>query len=332
MDKGQKSVIIRGMGYYLPEKVVTNADLVKIVDTSDEWIRTRTGIAERRFANVNEASSDLAFFAAEKALKNANLRPDEIDLIVVATMTPDMIFPSTAALLQARLGMRNVMAFDINAACSGFLYALEVGTQMLRNASYRRALIVGAEKLSSIVNWEDRTTCVLFGDAAGVFVLEKVDAANCGILDGVFGADGSNPEVLYMPAGGSRCPTSSISLQEKQHFIRMNGKELFKVAVRWMEKAIEDLLERNHLSKDAIACLIPHQANIRIIESLAQRLNLPLERVYCNIDKVGNTSAASIPVALAEAYEKNYIRSGDYLVLVAFGAGLTWGATLIKWP
>ncbi len=325
------SVLVKGVGYYLPKCVLTNDDLAKRVDTSDEWIRTRTGIVERHIAAGDESCSSLGFQAAEKALKDANVQPSDIDLLIVATVTPDMPFPSTAAILQAKLGLRNVMSLDINAACSGFLYALEVAAHLLKSQYYRRALVIGSEKLSSIVNWQDRATCVLFGDGAGAFVLEKQEMSGVGILDGILGADGSQPDMLCLPAGGSLRPTSQETLAENLHYISMNGKEVFKMAVRLMAKSVNDLLARNHLSKSDIACLIPHQANLRIIQSLAQMLDLPMEHVFCNLDKTGNTSAASIPIAFAQAKEQGHFKVGDYIVLVAFGGGLTWGATLIRY-
>lgn len=325
------SILIKGVGYYLPEKRLTNEDLSKMVDTSDEWIRTRTGISERHIAANDEATSDLAYKAAQNALKNAQCEPDSIDALIVATVTPDMLFPSTAALLQAKLGLRTVLCFDLNAACSGFLYALEVGRNLLRCNHYKRVLVVGAEKLSSIVNWDDRGTCVLFGDGAGAFVLERIDEQEVGILDQILGADGTHAEVLCLPAGGSRLPASIDTVQSHLHSISMNGKELFKMAVRLMAKAVDDLLERNHLTHADIAWLVPHQANLRIIQSFAQTLEVPMERIFCNLDKTGNTSAASIPIAFAQANEQNYFKKGDYIVLVAFGGGLTWGASLIKY-
>lgn len=325
------SILIKGAGYYLPERILTNDDLSKMVDTSDEWIRTRTGIAERHIAADNEACSDIAFRAAQRALADAKLTAADIDLLIVATVTPDMSFPSTAAILQAKLGLNHVMSFDLNAACSGFLYAIEVGRSLLQQEAYHRALVIGSEKLSSIVNWEDRGTCVLFGDGAGAFVLEKTEQKAVGILDGFFGADGSNPDVLCLPAGGSLRPTSQETLNAHMHSISMNGKEVFKMAVRLMAKSVNTLLERNHLSKDDIACLIPHQANLRIIQSLGQLLDLPMERIFVNLDKTGNTSAASIPMAFAQAKEAGVVKKGDYVMLVAFGGGLTWGATLIKY-
>ncbi|MDR0755854.1 MAG: ketoacyl-ACP synthase III [Puniceicoccales bacterium] len=329
----QGSIIIRGVGSYLPRKVLTNHDLASMVDTSDEWIRTRTGISQRHIADAHETCSDLAYAAAKNALEDAQLKAQDIDLLVVATITPDMICPSSAAILQAKLGLRNVMSFDINAACSGFLYTLEVATYLLQNGNfYKRALVIGAEKLSSLTDWEDRSTCVLFGDAAGAFVLEHTSAELVGIRDAILGADGSSSETLYIPAGGSLHPATAETVAQRQHFIKMNGKELFKASVRLMGKAVEELLERNHLTKADVACLIPHQANLRIIQSLAQSIDLPMDRVFCNLEVTGNTSSASIPVAFTQAKNAHYFHSGDYIVLVAFGGGLTWGATLIKWP
>ena len=324
------SILIKGSGYYLPEKVLSNDALSKMVDTSDEWIRTRTGIVNRHIAADDEACSSLGFHAAQEAMKDANLQPEDIDVLLVSTVTPDMYFPSTAALLQSRLGLRNIMAVDISAACSGFLYALEIAKGLLKSPNYKRVLVVGSEKLSSIVNWEDRTTCVLFGDGAGAFVLEKSETQGFGILDSILGADGSQSEVLCLPAGGSLRPTTQETVASKMHYISMNGKEVFKMATRLMAKSINDLLERNHLSRSDVACVIPHQANLRIIQSLAQMLDMPMERVFCNVDQTGNTSSASIPIAFAQAKAQQKFKSGDYVVLVAFGGGLTWGATLIK--
>ena len=330
MAHDTSSVVISGVGAYLPKRLLTNKELTSIVDTSEEWIFSRTGIVARHIAADDEASSDLGVMAAKEAIKDANLTPEDIDLLVVATITPDMEFPSTAALLQAKLGLKNIMAFDVVAACSGFLYSIEVVAKMLASGAYKRALVVGAEKLTSVVDWEDRTTCVLFGDGAGAFVLENSEKSGLTVIDSILGVDGSNPDILCIPAGGSKMPASEESVKNRLHFMKMNGKEVFKVAVKWMEQSVIDLLKRNNLTKEDIACLIPHQANLRIIEMLAQRLDLPRNKVYCNLEKVGNTSAASIPIAFAEARTKNYFEGGGYIVLVAFGGGLTWGATLIK--
>ena len=326
-----KSIMIEGVGAYLPERVVTNDDLAKIVDTSDEWIRTRTGIGERHLAAENEACSDLAVRAAQQAIEDAGLQPNDVDLLIVATVTPDYITPSCAVLIQAKLGLRIVPSFDINAACSGFLYALEVARHLLQNNSCRHALVIGSEKLSSIVNWEDRSTCVLFGDGAGVFVLGNGASDWPVIRDGFSGADGSVANLLCVPAGGSAQPASAATVEGHLHTITMNGGELFKAAVRHMAEAVETLLGRNNLTTKDIAWFVPHQANIRIVQALAQQLNVPMERFVCNIEHTGNTSAASIPIAFAQAKAEGRFRKGDRIVLTAFGAGLTWAATLVEW-
>lgn len=331
MPQPNQSVIITGTGAYAPENVVTNDDMAKIVDTSDEWIRTRSGISERRFAAEGESSSDMAVIAAERAIEAAGIDRSEIDLVIVATMTPDMPFPSTACLVQSKLGLDNITAFDIQAACSGYIYALNTASNMVRSGAYKKALIIGAEKMSSILDFEDRTTCVLFGDAASAAILEPGPESGVGILDNITGADGSNPELLYQPAGGSACPPSIDSINTRQHFIKMNGKEIFKLAVRVMGQVSGDILERYDYTTEEVDLVISHQANMRIIESLAKRMKLPMEKFHNNLDRYGNTSAASVGLALDEAFRKGRIKSGDLVLLVAFGAGLTWGATLIKW-
>ena len=331
MPQPTQSVIITGTGAYTPAKVLTNDDMAKIVDTSDEWIRTRSGISERCFAAQDETSSDMALAAAEKAISAAGIDRSEIDLIIVATMTPDMPFPSTACILQSKLGLGNITAFDIQAACSGFIYALNTGSNMLRSGAYKKALIIGAEKMSSILDFKDRSTCVLFGDAASAVILEASDKAEVGVLGSITGSDGSDPSLLYQPAGGSKIPSSHQSIDAGQHFIKMNGSEIFKQAVRVMGQVSKDILELYRFKADQIDLLIPHQANMRIIESLAKRMNLPMEKFHNNLDSFGNTSAASVGLALDEAYRKGRIQSGDLILLVAFGAGLTWGASLIKW-
>ena len=332
MSSQSKSVIILGTGSYAPEKVVTNDDMAKIVDTSDEWIRARTGIGERRFAAVDETTSDMATAAAKKALEAAGTRPDEIDLVIVGTMTPDMPFPSTACLVQHKLGLGNITAFDLQAACSGYVYLLNVASSMLKSGSYKNALIIGAEKMSSILDFEDRTTCVLFGDGASAAVLGLSDETNVGILGALGGADGSNPDLLHQPAGGSAIPASHASLDARQHFIRMNGKEIFKLAVRVMEQASMDILGRHDYNLADVDLIIPHQANMRIIESLGKRMGITMEKFHNNLDRFGNTSAASVGIALDEAVREGRLQSGDLVLLVAFGAGLTWASSLIKWP
>ena len=326
------SVIIAGVGSYAPKRVLTNEDLTKMVDTSDEWIRSRSGIRERHIAAADEATSDLAINAANAALLDAGVKAAEIDLLIVATATPDYPLPSTACVVQHKLGVPpHATCFDISAACSGFLYALEIAYGQLLTNRYQCALIIGAEKLSSIVDWEDRTTCVLFGDAAGAAVLRKSDQSGIGIIGSDLGADGEMLELLYTPAGGSRCPTSPKTIEGRKHFLHMKGKEVFKNAVRVMETVAREMVEQHHLTFDQINLVIPHQANNRIIEALASNLGVPLERFYINLDRYGNTSAASIPLALDEARRAGRIKPGDYTLLVAFGAGLTYGSTLIRW-
>jgi len=331
MPQPTQSVIITGTGAYTPANVVTNDDMAKIVDTSDEWIRTRSGISERCFAAEGETTSDMAVAAAEKAITAAGIDRKDIDLIIVATMTPDMPFPSTACILQSKLGLGNITAFDIQAACSGFIYALNTGCNMLRSGAYKKALIIGAEKMSSILDFQNRATCVLFGDAASAIIIEASDRTEVGVLGSITGSDGSDPSLLHQPAGGSKIPSSHESIDARQHFIKMNGKEIFKQAVRVMGQVSNDILGQYSLKADQIDLLIPHQANMRIIESLAKRMKLPMEKFHNNLDRFGNTSAASIGLALDEAYRKGRIQSGDLILLVAFGAGLTWGASLIKW-
>jgi len=332
MTAPSPSVVILGTGSYLPEKVVTNDDMAQRVETSDEWIRTRTGICQRRFAGEQETTSGMAAEAAKKAIEAAGVDRGEIDLIVVATMTPDMPFPSTACLVQDKIGLRKVTAFDVQAACSGYVYALNIASAMLRAGAYKKALIIGAEKITPILDFEDRTTCVLFGDGASAAVLGIGEEAGVGVLGSLGGADGSNPELLYQPAGGSAIPASAESIDTRQHFLKMNGKEIFKLAVRVMEQASLDVLKKCGYGTDDVSLIIPHQANMRIIESLAKRMGIPMERFHNNLDRYGNTSAASVGIALDEAVRNGRVHSGDLVLLVAFGAGLTWGASLLKWP
>jgi 3-oxoacyl-[acyl-carrier-protein] synthase III len=323
------SSILRGIGSYVPSQKVDNHQLSKKVDTSDEWITSRTGIKERRFAGEDENTSDLAFHASKRAIEMAGVSPHEIDLVLVATITPDMAFPSTACLLQHKLGISKAACFDLEAACSGFLYALDVADGMLSSGRYNCALVVGAEKLSSIMDWEDRTTCVLFGDGAGAAILTR-EGEGSSLLGFQCGADGSNPSLLHQPAGGSAMPASINTIQDRGHFLKMNGREIFKSAVRVMERASRELLSRYGFDKNEVDHVIPHQANARIVESLSQRLEIPLEKFYCNLQKYGNTSAASIPLALDEAYKASKFKKGDLGLLVAFGAGLTWSAALVR--
>ena len=326
------SVIIAGVGSYAPARILTNAELSKMVDTTDEWITSRSGIRERHIAAENEATSDMAVQAAQRALDDAKIKASEIDLLIIATCSPDMPLPSTACIVQHKLGVPpHATCFDIVAACSGFLYALEIAYGQLLTNRYKRALIIGSEKLSAFTDWTDRSTCVLFGDGAGAAVLMKVDQPGIGILGSDLGADGEFVDNLYVPAGGSRCPASSKSVGDHGHFIKMNGREVFKSAVRVMETVAREMLEQHKLSPDQISLVIPHQANIRIIEALAGNLGIPMERVMVNLERYGNTSSATIPLALDEARRSGRIKPGDLTLMVAFGAGLTYGAALVRW-
>lgn len=325
-----KSVGILSTGKYVPEKILTNADLEKMVETNDEWIVTRTGMKERHIAREDQASSDLAYEAALIALKKANLAPEDLDLILVATITPDSAFPSTACILQNRLGAKKAAAFDLSAACSGFIYGLASASNFIATGMYKNALVIGAECLSKITDYTDRNTCILFGDGAGAVVLGEVPEGR-GFLSFELGADGSGGELLKLAGGGSRMPSSQSTVDNKQHYIYMAGSEVFKFAVRIMGNAAEEALRKAGLEKSDIDLLVPHQANIRIIQSAVHRLNLPEEKCMINLHKYGNVSAASIPLALAEADEEGRIKPGDCVVLVGFGGGLTWGATAIRW-
>jgi 3-oxoacyl-[acyl-carrier-protein] synthase-3 len=321
---------ITGVGSYVPAKILTNADLAKMVDTSDEWITTRTGIKERRIAAADEYTSDLATAAALRALKAAGVGPEQIDLIIVATITPDMPFPSTACLVQRKIHAKRAAAFDLEAACSGFIYALEIAQQFIMSRTYDNVLVIGAEKLSSITNWNDRNTCVLFGDGAGAAVLQNRPNSH-GLLTAVMGADGESADLLFMPGGGSRCPASVQSVNARLHYLQMNGKETFKNAVQAMQIAAEESLRRCELDISQIKCIIPHQANRRIIDAVAERLGAKPEQLFVNLEKYGNTSAASIAIALDEAVRGGRVGRGDLILLMVFGAGLTWGAAVIEW-
>jgi len=321
---------IAGTGFYLPEKVLTNADLEKMVETSDEWIIKRTGIRERRIATPEETVSSMAEIASRKALKAAGVTPEELDLIILGTFTPDNPLPAAACLLEARLGNTHAPSFDLSAACSAFLYGLELGHKLLLSGNYQTALILVSEKLSTVVNWEDRDTCVLFGDGAGAVVIKK-DAARGRILDCYLGADGRKAQLMEIPAGGSAMPITHEVLDKKQNYLRMEGRETFKLAVSSMVSASKLVLERNGYTADDITWLIPHQANLRIMKAVAKGLKLPVERVYINVDRFGNMSGATIPIALAEMDQNRVLKKGDLVLMVAFGGGLTWGASLIRW-
>lgn len=317
-------------GSYLPERVLSNFDLEKMVDTSDEWIRSRTGIAERHISSESEASSDLGAAAAQEALKRAGLKPEEIDLILVATITPDMFFPSTACFIQDKIGAEHAAAFDIAAACSGFIFGLSIADSYLRSGAFKHILLIGAETLTKVTDWKDRNTCVLFGDGAGAVVLRR-EEGEAGLLSTHLFSDGSLSALLNLPGGGSRNPTSERSLRQGLHFIKMNGNETFKVAVRSLEQACREALSHNGLDASQIDLFIPHQANYRIIQAVASRLDFPLERVYLTLERHGNTSAASIPLALDEAVMSGRVKAKDLLLLSSFGGGMTWASAVIRW-
>lgn len=321
---------ILGTGFYVPEKIMTNADLEKIVETSDEWIVERTGIKERRIAEDNQPMSDLALRAAKAALADAGVAAEDLDLIIVATLTSDRIIPSTACMIQNLLGAKHAAAFDLSAACSGFAYAASVAAQFIETGAYKKALVIGAETLSKYINWEDRNTCVLFGDGAGAAVLGKVEEGY-GILSFDLGSDGSGGDAIQIPSSGSLMPVSKESIDQKLNLIHMNGRDVFKFAVKAMGKTVKNSLAKIDMPQEKIDWLVPHQANIRIIESAAKRLSMPMDKVIVNIHKYGNMSAACIPIALAEAAAAKRFKKGDIIALSGFGAGLTWASCIIRW-
>ena len=322
-------VKILGTGSSVPERIISNFDLEKMVDTSDEWITTRTGIKERRIAQEEESTSTFALLAAQRALQAAQVSPEELDLIIVATVTPDMLFPATACLLQRELKAHKAASFDLEAGCTGFVYALSLAEKYLRGGGGEKALVVGAETLSKILDWEDRSTCVLFGDGAGAAVLGLSEEE--GIIATYLGSDGGGAHLLELPAGCSRMPASLDTVNSRLHYIKMNGNEVFKFAVKIMEEASLEVIKRGQVEIDEVSLFIPHQANIRIINSAAKRLGIPEEKVFVNVHKYGNTSSASVPLALDEAYREGKIKRSDLVLLVGFGAGLTWGSALIRW-
>jgi 3-oxoacyl-[acyl-carrier-protein] synthase III len=328
--KTNRSVSIIGTGSYVPEKRLTNENLSKIVETSDDWITTRTGIKERRIAAKDENTSDMAARAALKAIEQAKISSEEIELILVATATPDMLFPATACFVQKKIGARNAACLDISAACAGFIFGLEIGQQFITSHTYDTVLVIGAEKLTSITNWTDRNTCILFGDGAGAAILRHRGSTH-GVITTHIGSDGQFTDILFMPGGGSRCPITRDNVDLNLNTIHMTGKEVYKQAVTAMIDASKKALDQAGLSIQDIACVIPHQANLRIIEAIADRLKIPLERFYVNLDRYGNTSAAAVAIALDEANRTGRIKSGDYVLMVVFGGGLTWASTIIEW-
>lgn len=324
-----KRAKITGVGHYLPEYILTNHELESLVDTNDEWIRSRTGISERRILKDPEkGTSYLAQNAALEALEHAGVKPEEIDVIIVATVTPDYLFPATGALVQKQIGAVNAYAFDLSAACSGFLFALSTGSSLIESGRAKKVLVIGADKMSSIIDYTDRTTCILFGDAGGAVVLEGTDDET-GIIDFVHHTEGDDKGMLYQPAGGSVNPASEETVKNKMHFIRQDGRAVFKKATEGMADVSLEIMKRNNLSSDDVAWLVPHQANLRIIDATARRMGLEKEKVMINISKYGNTTAATVPLCLYDW--KDQLKKGDNLVLSAFGGGLTWGAIYVKW-
>ncbi len=321
---------ITGWGIGVPEKILTNDDIAEMVDTSDEWIVSRTGIHQRHIVKDGETTASLGTEAALQAMEVARVNPNEVDLIIVSTSSPEHVFPSTASLVQDRIGATKAGAFDLSAACSGFIFAMNMAAQAITSGSIDTALVLGAETLSRLVNWEDRGTCILFGDGAGAFVLQTSDEPG-GVLSSVMRSDGSGGDLLSVPAGGSKLPASAQTVQDGLHFIQMNGREVFRFATRVMKQATEEAVEQAGMVLDEVNWVIPHQANQRIIETAARRLKMPMEKVVVNLDRYGNTSTASIPLATVEAIRDGRIKPGDQIVFVGFGAGLTWGALAARW-
>lgn len=324
------NAVVTALGMYVPEKILDNKYFEKIVDTNDEWIKTRTGISERRIIE-NGATSDLATGAAKDIIEKYNINPDEIDVIIVSTVTPDMFFPATACLVQDNIGAKNAWGFDVSAACSGFLFGFHVGASLIESGRYKKVLVIGADKMSAITDYTDRNTCILFGDAAAAVLLEPTEDKNFGLQDSLLHCDGSGREALYMKGGGSLNPPTHETVDKKLHYIFQDGKAVFKVAVKGMADISYDIMQKNNLTSDDIAYLVPHQANLRIIDATAQRMGIPKEKVMINIDKYGNTTAATIPLCLVEYYRDGKVKKGDKLILSAFGAGFTWGASYLVW-
>ncbi|MCK5571882.1 MAG: ketoacyl-ACP synthase III [Bacteroidetes bacterium] len=327
---GKRRATITAVGHYAPEKVLSNFDLEKIVNTSDEWIRTRTGIVERRILE-NGATSDLAANSIKALLKNRDMSAEEIDLSIVATVTPDMFFPSTACQVQQKVGAKNAWGFDISAACSGFVFALVMGTQFIENGTHKKVIVVGADRMSAITDYTDRNTCILFGDAGAAVLLEPTDDDASGLLDHIVGCDGSGEGALHMRGGGSMCPATHDTVDKKMHFLFQNGKAVFKLAVVYMADISVEIVKRNNLSAKDIDWLVPHQANLRIIDATTKRMGLDRSKVMINIDRYGNTTAATIPLCLSEWWESGKLKKGQRLVMSSFGAGYTWGAALLRW-
>jgi 3-oxoacyl-[acyl-carrier-protein] synthase-3 len=321
---------ITAIGMYVPDKILDNKYFESIVDTNDEWIVTRTGIKERRLME-HGATSDMSAFAIQDLLKTSGIKPEEIDVIIVATVTPDMFFPATACLVQEKIGAKKAWGFDLSAACSGFLFALQTGASLIESGTYKKVVVVGSDKMSAITDYTDRNTCILFGDAASAVLLEPIEDINYGIKDSLLFTDGSGKDTLYMKAGGSLRPASIETVQNKMHYIYQDGKAVFKVAVKGMADVSYDIMKKNNLTSEDIAYLVPHQANLRIIDATAERMGISKDKVMINIDKYGNTTAATIPLCLTEYYRTGKLKKGDNLILAAFGAGYTWGAIYLTW-
>jgi 3-oxoacyl-[acyl-carrier-protein] synthase III len=330
MKDSRYNAVITGLGMYVPDKILDNAYFEKIVDTNDEWIRTRTGIKERRLLE-NGATSDLATGAVKDLFEKYNVNPDEIDCIIVATVTPDMFFPATACLVQNNIGAKNAWGFDLSAACSGFLFAFQTGCSLVESGNYKKVLVVGADKMSSIVDYTDRNNCILFGDAGAAVLLEPTEDKNIGLINSILKVDGSGKESLYMKGGGSLNPPTHETVDNKMHFLYQDGKAVFKVAVKGMADVSYEIMQKNNLTSDDVAYLVPHQANLRIIDATAERMGIGKEKVMINIDRYGNTTAATIPLCLVDYYRTGKLKKGDNLILSAFGAGYTWGASYVVW-
>jgi 3-oxoacyl-[acyl-carrier-protein] synthase-3 len=326
-----RSVSIVGTGSYVPERVLTNEELSELVNTTDQWITTRTGIKTRRVAAKDEYTSDMAARAALAAMEQADVKPEEIDLILVATASPDMVFPATACFVQTKIRATKAACLDVSAACAGFLFAVEIGQQFITSHTYNTVLVIGAEKLTSITNWTDRNTCVLFGDGAGAVILQHRSASSHGVISTHIGSNGDYSDILWMPGGGCRQPITAENAHQHLQTIHMSGKDVYKQAVTSMLDASKKALDKAGLTIEDIACVIPHQANVRIIEAIADRLKISLDRFFINVDRYGNTSAAAVAIALDEANRTGRLKPGDYILMVVFGGGLTWASTVIEW-
>ena len=324
------NAVITALGMYVPDKIYDNKYFEKIVDTSDEWIKSRTGISERRILE-NGATSDLATGAAKNLLEKYNIKPEEIDVIIVSTVTPDMFFPATACLVQDNIGAKNAWGFDLSAACSGFIYGFHVGASLIETGRYKKVMVIGADKMSSITDYTDRNNCILFGDAGAAVLLEPTEDKNYGLQDSLLHCDGSGREALYMKGGGSLNPSSHETVDKKMHFIYQDGKAVFKVAVKGMADISYEIMQKNNLAAEDVAYLVPHQANLRIIDATAERMGIPKDKVMINIDRYGNTTAATIPLCLVEYYRAGKVKKGDKLILSSFGAGYTYGACYLVW-